>query len=647
MTGRGQLGPYAHAVLGVVSVGLAAAFAELLAAAGQWMGLLRTASSPANALGEWFITITPQWLKNWAISEFGTRDKQALLVGMALTVTITAVLIGLLARIRISVALAVSGVLVAGALAAVLSRADSRLIDAVPAVLGALVGLLVLSGGGRIARAHAVRRPSHVAAVPRAVASGPETRAAVATTAAAAEAAVGAGRVPVAAQTGRVTLHRRRQFVRLMTFGAVVAAASGALSRLIPSASEVEASRARIAIPLPGDSQPINSGGATPASTATSPLRQSASASFAGQSAIAPSSSAASSSAPSTSAPSTSAPSTSHGSAAPEPTTTASTTPSSAASRTASRTAATGSTTSVEFPAIQGLSPFVTPTADFYRIDTALSPPLIRAEDWSLRIHGLVQQEVRLNYFALMAEPQVERSITLTCVSNPVGGHLVDNATWIGVRIDRLLQRAGLLPGADCVLSTSIDGFTSTTPLSALTDGRDALLAVAMNGAPLPIAHGFPVRMVVPGLYGYVSATKWLVDLQVTTFAKDSSYWTSRGYAEQAPVKMSSRIDVPAPYTPYSAGDLVTIAGMAWAQHDGISAVQVQVDNGSWHPADLAGQLSIDTWRQWRHQWKATRGSHIVRCRAVDTAGVVQDSTAREVLPDGATGYASLVLMVT
>ncbi len=621
MSGRRRLGLSAFAVLGVVSVALATAAAELLAAVGQWLGLLRTVASPVDSLGGWFITITPQWLKNWAIDAFGTGDKQALLVGMAITVTVTAVLIGLLGRVRMSAALAVSTVLTVGALAAILTRSDSRLVDAVPTVLGALVGMAVLRGGGRVAQAPPppTGSPSPVRA--------PQS---VGTTAPAGQTAGPRG--------AAVPLHRRRQFLRLMTFGTLVAAVSGTLSRLIPSASEVEASRARIAIGVPGDSQPIDSGGpGTPQRAATS---------------APPPTSGATTSGATTSGAATSAPpaSTAASSTDPAPSTTAAptTTATAADSRsTASSTTTAGSTSSVEFPRIEGLSPFITPTTDFYRIDTALSPPLIRAEDWSVRIHGMVDQEISLNYFALMAEPQVERSITLTCVSNPVGGHLVGNATWIGVRLDRLLQRAGALPGADCVLATSVDGFTSTTPLAALTDGRDALLAVAMNGAPLPIEHGFPVRMIVPGLYGYVSATKWVVDLQVTTFARDSGYWTSRGYAEQAPVKMSSRIDVPAPYTPFSPGDPVTIAGMAWAQHDGISAVQVQIDDGAWKAADLAGELSIDTWRQWRYHWTATTGSHIVRCRAVDRAGVVQDATVREVLPDGATGYASLVLMVT
>lgn len=615
--GRRRPGYPASAVLGLVSVALAGASAELLAAAGERLAFLHTASSPVDALGGWFITVTPQWLKNWAIAEFGTHDKQALLIGMALAVTVAAVSIGLLARRKMSAALAVSALLTAGVLAAVLTRADSRIIDGVPTLLGSLPGLVALGGGGRIARDAAAPTGS----------SAPKVRLPVV---GASAPATGPGPDAIA------PLHRRRQFLRLMTFGAVLAAAAGALSRLIPSASEVEGSRARIAIPIPGDPQPINSGrlsasspaGAMPVTrvAGTGPVESTATQSMVGSTAP-------------TAATNSAVP--------PAPTTTTPATTTAASPAPATSTAPSGSTTSVEFSGIPGLSPFITPNGDFYRIDTALSPPLIRAEDWSVRIHGLVQQELELDYSALMAEPQVERSITLTCVSNPVGGHLVGNASWIGVRLDKLLQRAGVLFGADCVLATSIDGFTSTTPLTALTDGRDALLAVAMNGAPLPIEHGFPVRMIVPGLYGYVSATKWVIDLEVTTFTKDSGYWTSRGYAEQAPVKMSSRIDVPAPYTPFSPGDAVTVAGMAWAQHDGISAVQVQIDDGEWAPADLAAELSIDTWRQWRYQWITTAGSHIIRCRAVDAAGAVQDATVRDVLPDGATGFASLALTVS
>lgn len=290
---------------------------------------------------------------------------------------------------------------------------------------------------------------------------------------------------------------------------------------------------------------------------------------------------------------------------------------------------------------VDGLSPFVTPNALFYRVDTAFTLPQLSAEDWQLRIHGMVDREITLDIQELLARPQIERVITLTCVSNEVGGDLVGNAVWIGTRIDALLAEAGVRPGADAVLCTSVDGFTSSTPLEALTDGRDAILAVAMNGEPLPIEHGFPVRMIVPGLYGYVSATKWVVDLQVTTFADVTAYWTARGWSDRGPIKMSSRFDVPKGFAQYRQGESVVFAGMAWAQQHGISAVEVQVDDGPWQRAALSASLSKDTWRQWRFGWTAVNGLHTVRCRAIDGSGRLQDAQVRPILPDGSTGYDS------
>ena len=295
---------------------------------------------------------------------------------------------------------------------------------------------------------------------------------------------------------------------------------------------------------------------------------------------------------------------------------------------------------------VNGLSPFVTPNADFYRIDTALTPPRLRAEDWKLRVHGMVDHEIDLDFAALQARPQQEHILTLTCVSNDVGGGLIGNARWIGARIDDLLAEAGPQSGADCVLCTSIDGFTSSTPLQALTDGRDALLATAMNGEPLPIEHGFPVRMVVPGLYGYVSATKWVVDMRVTKFSEVSAYWTDRGWSAKGPVKTSSRIDVPGDGSQFDAGHQVTIAGVAWAQHRGIEKVEVQIDDGAWQPTVLSEPLSKDTWRQWKFGWAATSGAHTIRCRATDGTGALQVATEQGVIPDGATGYHSRKLTV-
>ena len=296
---------------------------------------------------------------------------------------------------------------------------------------------------------------------------------------------------------------------------------------------------------------------------------------------------------------------------------------------------------------IDGLTPFVTNNADFYRIDTAFVVPRVTTAEWQLHIHGLVDKEITLSYADLMAMPSIERMVTLTCVSNEIGGDLAGNASWQGVRIADVLASAGPQAGADCVLSTSVDGFTVTTPLEALTDGRDALFAFAMNGEPLPLEHGFPVRQVVPGLYGYVSATKWVVDLKVTRFADESAYWTSRGWSAQGPIKTASRIDVPKSAEQVSKGT-VAIAGMAWAQHRGITGVQVQIDDGGWQDATLSGEISADTWRQWVYQWDATEtGQHTIRCRAIDSSGTVQTDQIQGVIPDGATGWDSRSVTVT
>ncbi len=288
---------------------------------------------------------------------------------------------------------------------------------------------------------------------------------------------------------------------------------------------------------------------------------------------------------------------------------------------------------------VAGVTPYITPNSDFYRVDTALVVPDVPAEGWSLRVHGLVDRELRFGFRDLMAMPLVERRITLTCVSNEVGGPYVGNATWIGVPMRDLLERAGVRSGADAVKSTSADGWTCGTPLSALTDSRNALVAIAMNGEPLPLQHGFPARMVVPGLYGYVSATKWLVDLEVTRFADFTAYWTSRGYAATAPIKMSSRIDVPRSFQTMSGGE-VTFGGVAWAQAVGIAQVQVRVDDGEWHQADLGTRDGIESWRQWSWTWReATPGRHEVSVRAVDETGTTQISERAPIRPDGATGW--------
>jgi DMSO/TMAO reductase YedYZ molybdopterin-dependent catalytic subunit len=288
-------------------------------------------------------------------------------------------------------------------------------------------------------------------------------------------------------------------------------------------------------------------------------------------------------------------------------------------------------------PPVPGLGSFTTSNRDFYRIDTALAVPQVDPATWTLRVHGRVARRLTLTFDDLLARPMVERDITMTCVSNEVGGNLVGNARWLGVRVADLLAEAGPDPAADQTVARAVDGWTCGTPTSVLRDGRDALLAVAMNGEPLPAEHGFPVRMVVPGLYGYVSACKWITELELTTFADFAAYWVPRGWSALGPIKTQSRIDVPRDGARLAAGD-VMIAGVAWAQHRGIAKVEVQVDDGPWQPAALAVEPTADTWRQWSLRWSATGGGHTIRVRATDATGVTQTAERAGVLPNGATG---------
>ncbi len=300
----------------------------------------------------------------------------------------------------------------------------------------------------------------------------------------------------------------------------------------------------------------------------------------------------------------------------------------------------------VTFEDVDGLTPYLTDNAEFYRVDTALQVPDVPLEGYSLRIHGMVDRELNLSFQDLLDRRLVEKRVTLTCVSNPVGGSYVGNATWLGVLMRDLLEEAGVQDGADAVKSTSVDDFTAGTPLSVLTDDRDALVAFGMNGEPLPLEHGFPVRMVTPGLYGYVSATKWLVDLEVTRFADFEAYWSTRGYDAEAPIKLSSRIDVPASFANLDAGD-VTVAGVAWAQDRGIAQVEVRVDKGEWEEAKLASADNDDTWRPWRWTWPAESGSHSIEVRATDSTGETQTSDREPIAPNGSTGWHNVTVKVS
>ncbi len=292
-----------------------------------------------------------------------------------------------------------------------------------------------------------------------------------------------------------------------------------------------------------------------------------------------------------------------------------------------------------------GVAPWITPNKDFYRIDTALSVPEINAQDWELRIHGMVEQEVTITFQDLLDAQLIESHVTLTCVSNPVGGNLAGNAKWLGMPIRDVLKMARPKEGADMVLSTSIDGFSASTPLEVLQDDRDAMLAIGMNGEPLPLEHGYPVRMVVPGLYGFVSATKWVVDLEVTRFEDKQAYWTQRSWSERGPIKTMARVEVPKSFAKVAAGT-VAIGGTAWAQTRGIDKVEVQIDNGPWTEAVLAAEASVITWRQWSYEWDATPGPHYIKVRATDGTGEVQTDKRADPVPDGASGWQSVAVTV-
>lgn len=285
------------------------------------------------------------------------------------------------------------------------------------------------------------------------------------------------------------------------------------------------------------------------------------------------------------------------------------------------------------------LTSFVTDNDAFYRIDTALSVPQLSRDGWTLRIHGMVDNEKTYTFADLEQLELIEQMVTLTCVSNPVGGDLIGNAVWGGYRVRDLLAAAGVSPDADMVLSTSSDGFTAGTPVEAMTDDRDSLLAITMNGQPLPIEHGYPARLVVPGLYGYVSATKWVVDLEVTRFDRAQGYWTPLGWSERGPIKTQSRIDVPRSGQDVPAGP-VRFGGVAWAQPRGVRAVEVRIDEGPWQQATLGAAYSDDTWRLWSFDWQAEQtGPHTIAVRATDNTGYVQTSELADVIPDGATGW--------
>jgi DMSO/TMAO reductase YedYZ molybdopterin-dependent catalytic subunit len=293
-----------------------------------------------------------------------------------------------------------------------------------------------------------------------------------------------------------------------------------------------------------------------------------------------------------------------------------------------------------------GITPLRQPTADFYRVDTRLDVPIVDIEDWTLTIDGMVDRKLTFTFDDLLAMPLIERDITLTCVSNSVGGPYVGGARWLGVRLTDLLEMAGVQDGVDQVFSTDVDGMTIGTPYELATDGRDAMIALAMNGEALPREHGYPARMVVPGLYGFISACKWIERITLTTYAERDSYWTKRDWATHAPIKISSRIDTPRALETIDAGETF-IGGVAWAQqHGGVAEVQVRVDGGPWQDATLGPSAGNDYWRQWYLPWTAESGSHTLACRVVDGQGNTQTDARMNPFPEGSSGIQSLVVKV-
>jgi DMSO/TMAO reductase YedYZ molybdopterin-dependent catalytic subunit len=296
---------------------------------------------------------------------------------------------------------------------------------------------------------------------------------------------------------------------------------------------------------------------------------------------------------------------------------------------------------------VDGVTPFQISNSDFYRIDTALGRvPQVQADSWELRVTGMVDRELTITFDELLSMPSIERWVTLSCVSNPVGGPYAGNALWLGTLLAPVLERAGVQPGAEQLVSRSFDGWTAGSPIEQIIDGRDAMFAYGMNGEPLPAEHGYPVRLVVPGLYGYVSATKWVTELEVTTWDAFDAYWVPRGWSAIAPFKMTTRIDTPRRGAERPAGQ-VAVGGMAWYPHVGISKVQVSIDGGDWQDAELGGVPSTDTWRQWVYRWDADPGHHEIRARAIDTDGVEQIEEPAPVAPDGASGYHTIDVEIT
>jgi len=545
----------AGAAVGVLTAAVAMGVAQLAA------GLTVAQSSPVLAVGQAAIDLTPQPVKEFAISTFGANDKNALLVGILVVLAAFAAVIGILAVRRLALGLAGLAVFACIGLAAALTRPNATAGYVVPTLVGAAAGAFALTRLVRAARGLGSPAGRPARAVPRATEVSLEPPDVPALAAGSDEPASASSFtfLPNPDDPGPSRWPARRRFLTTSGLALATAAAGALVGRELITRHNVSAARAALRFPRPAVAAPPLPPG--------SDLH------------------------------------------------------------------------------IPGLSSFITPNGSFYRVDTALLLPEVDPANWQLRIHGMVRREVTLSFDELLRRPLIEDYVTLTCVSNPVGGPYAGNAKWLGASLADVIRQAGPLAGADQLLCTSVDGFTSGTPLQVVLDGRDALLTVAMNGQPLPVAHGFPARLVVPGLYGYVSACKWVTDIEVTTFASADAYWAQRGWSQQAPIKTESRIDVPAGDATIATGR-TSVAGVAWAQHKGVAAVEVRVDGGPWQQARLAAVPDIDTWRQWVWEWDASPGTHVLEARATDATGYTQTAVQAQPVPNGASGYPSVTVTV-
>ncbi|UOQ59891.1 molybdopterin-dependent oxidoreductase [Leucobacter rhizosphaerae] len=561
--------------------------------------LVAPESSPLFAVGSLAIDLAPFWLKELMIGLFGTSDKIALFVLLGIVLLALAVLAGLAELWRRWCGLLLLGIVAAVALLAILTRPEATPLWALPTLLGAVAGAGVLGRGRRLLLAWSESRTELSELAELAEIDGLDNAESGDHARTADSASMPHPAHPVVPDLPTEPGVKPRS-AEMADSGVVSpgAGGGGALSVRAAEAVRSEAIARRGFLRLVG----ITSLAAVAVGLGARVMNGSAAAVSAIRSAV----------------------------KLPRPAVAAPPIPAGA---------------ELDVP---GISPLITANDDFYRIDIALQVPKIDPATWELRITGLVDTPITVTYEELLALPLEEHITTIACVSNTVGGDLIGTATWLGVPIRDLLARAGVDPSADMVLSSGPDGFTAGTPLEILTDpGRAALLAVGMNGEPLPTEHGFPARMIVPGLFGYVSATKWITSMEVTRFADAEGYWTPRGWSALGPVKTQSRIDTPRRgATVDAAAGTVPIAGVAWAPHTGITGVEVQIDEGPWRAATLATAISDDTWVQWSLLWDAEPGTHTARVRATDASGETQTSDVAPPAPSGATGWDAVTFTV-